>query len=159
MLTEDVLKALILRYERKIFAFSLSLVGGDKDRAYAISVSSSADALKRIRSISEEGRFPAEVSKIILEQVKAMDLIPSQSDDDLEGRSPEEKSVLKLVRSGFLTLCLEDKALILLRDQMNLSYHDVGYALSLSQDDARSGTIQARLKLRKRMEEVIRRER
>jgi DNA-directed RNA polymerase specialized sigma24 family protein len=159
ILEEDVQKAIILKYERKIFAFSLYLIGGDRDKAYELSVSSSADALKRLSARDPQERFLTDAAQIILVKARLMSFIPSHDDADFAKRSPEEKRILTLVRSAFEALPLEDKALLLARDQMNLGYQDVGRALGFSEDEARSRTIRARLQLRKEMEEVIRHER
>jgi len=159
LIDEENLQALILRHEKKIFAFTLYLTGGDRDKAYDLAVSGCAESWQRLPGPKKEEHFLAGAARAIVEKIRASQVISSFYEGDFEKLPAAERSALRLVHAALQSLEFEDKAYILLRDQMNLRYAEIAEVFHASEAAARNGTAQARAALRKQMEDVLRRAR
>ena len=152
---EESLKLLIQRYEQRIFALVLYLIGGDCDKAYDVTASIFEEAI-RTKTFSEKGDiFLARLADIAIQMSREVKAVPSSDEPDLIGLSAEEKKTLGIIKSALQRLPFEMRALLLLRDQLHLSYKDIATVFRTSERKAKIQTTQSRLKLRKKIEEVL----
>lgn len=154
---EDNLRSLISRYEQRIFALALHLTGGGRDKAFDIASSSFAETASPAPAPGKKDESLASLARAVLEKSRGVEAIPRFDEQDFENLHPEERSGLQLIRRALHSLPFDAKALILLRDQLNLSYEGIAAVFRSSEADVRSRTIEARAQLRKQMEEVLRR--
>lgn len=152
---EFLLKAIITRYEQKVFSFVLLLVGGNQNQAYQVTVSSFAETiLKKAPSHNDAHFFPRVLSCAIpkaKQAAKPLDLTPSS----IFETSPEKQRAELWLRKALNNVSFEDKVRLLLRDQLHLLYKDIGTILKASESEAKKQTLEAREKLREKLQEVV----
>jgi DNA-directed RNA polymerase specialized sigma24 family protein len=156
---EENLKLLISRYQQKVFSLVLCLIGGNQDRAYEVAASSLAEAISRSPSSENEDIFLTRVISVAIENSRSIKTIPTFAQIDVMNIPAEEKKLLRLIQRALQTLSFEVKALLLLRDQLHLPYKDISAIMGISENNARVQTEQVRFSLRKKIEEVLSRER
>jgi len=147
---------LVERYQQRIFALALYLLGGDRDKAYALAASGFAEALRPSSPLESKETFLARAAAAVVEKCRTIKTIPSSDDADLAELPPQKRAPLRLVRTALLALPFETRAPLLLRDQLHLSYKGIAAALALSEADARAAVPRSRGELRKKIEEVLR---
>jgi len=149
---EDTLKLLISRHQKDIFALTLYLVCGDRDKAYDITVSSFVKAAP----FPEQGDiFLTNLTRVTIEACRNIKVMPSSKDPDPMNFSREEKESLRIVKAGLQLLPFDVKVLVLLRGQMNLSYKDISIVLGASKHIAKIQTIQAYSQFREKITDVM----
>lgn len=149
---ENTLKLFISRHQQDIFALALYLVGGDRDKAYDITVSSFVKAAP----FPEQGdAFLVNLARATIEECRNIKVIPFSKDPGSTNLSPGEKESLRIVRAGLQLLPFDVKVLVLLRGQMHLSYKDISIVLGTSKHVAKIQTIQAHSQFREKITDVI----
>jgi DNA-directed RNA polymerase specialized sigma24 family protein len=152
---EERLKLLISRYQQRIFALVLYLIGGDQDKTYDICASSFAEAMRASPPLEHEEAFLTTLIGIAIEKSRATRTIPTPNELDLLELPDAEKGPLRIVLKGLQTLDFELKVPLLLRFQLNLSYSDIGTVIRTSGSNARIKTAQARAQLDKEIERIL----
>ena len=152
---EEHLKSLISRYRQKVFALILYLVGGDQDKTYDICAASFAEAVHARASFGQDEVILTGVIGAAIEKTRATKAIPVSNEFELLDLPDAEKGPLHVVLKALQALDFNAKALVLLRDQLNLSYKQIAIAMHISETNAISKTAQARVQLRKKIEETI----
>jgi DNA-directed RNA polymerase specialized sigma24 family protein len=155
---EKSLKLLISRYQRRVFALILYLIGGDRDKAYEVAASSFAEAINRSSSLEKEDVFFNAVVSIAIENSRSIKSVPTLEQIDVMDFSAAEKKSLSIIQTALQTLSLDAKALLLLRDQLHLPRKDISTMMSISENNARVQIEQARSSLRRKIEEILNRE-
>lgn len=152
---EKFLKLEIQRFEQKIFALALWLIGGDKNKAYNIAVDSFAEAL-RLYSVSEtEGVLLTNLTSATIRRSQGVEVMPSFDESDFMDLPAGKRKSLSLVASALHLLPFEIKALLLLRVQLHLPYKIIADVIKISESDVRSQMGQANIKFREKIEEVM----
>jgi len=64
---DEMLKPVINRYLRKIYALAFYLIGGDSDKAYQITASSYVETFMSLRSLDNENEI---IVKLVQEAIK-----------------------------------------------------------------------------------------
>jgi len=152
---EEQIKLLIFRYQQSAFAFVLYLIGGDQDKAYDICAASFAEAMRAGFPLEHEEVFLNRLVSIAVEKIRNVKTIPNFDVIELLEISGAEKGQLLIVLKALQTLDFEQKAPLLLRYQINLSYRDIGAVMRISEGNARIKTAQARAQLEKESERIL----
>ncbi|MFC1509973.1 RNA polymerase sigma factor [Candidatus Omnitrophota bacterium] len=159
MIDQTKLKSLIDNYQQKIFALVLYLTGNDKDKAYEITATSFAKAL-RTATVFEEGEvFLARAAALAVNNSRDVKVIPSIEESDLTNIPPARRKFFQIIRLAFQALPFDTKALLLLRDQLHLAYKDISVILRTSESNSRIQALQAREQLKEKIKEVLSRAR
>lgn len=148
-------KALIARYQQSIFALVLYLIGGDQDAAYNICATSFAEALSRSSSLEQEEAFLTRLIDTAIKKTRATKTIPVSDELEFLDVPLAEKGPLRVVLKAFQILDFDEKALLLLRDQLNLSYRNIASSMRISESSAKQKIIQARIQFREKLEETV----
>lgn len=152
---EKSLKSLTSRYQQRIFAFVLYLIGGDRDKAYEVAATSFAEAINRSSSLEKEDVFFNAVASIAIENSRSIKSIPTLEQIDVMDFAAEEKKSLGVIHAALQTLSFDAKALLLLRDQLHLPYKDISRIMNISENKVRVQIEQARFSLRRKIEEIL----
>ncbi|MFC1621344.1 RNA polymerase sigma factor [Candidatus Omnitrophota bacterium] len=155
MADESILKTQIERYQQKIFALVLYLIGGNQDKAYDITVSSFVKVLRVMSSIEKEDIFLTAVAAVAIEKSRNAKVVPSFKESDLENFPLVKRQSLSLLRRSFQSLSFETRTMLLLRDQMHLSHKNIAAILHVSESTARSQITQARVVLRDKVKDIL----
>jgi RNA polymerase sigma-70 factor (ECF subfamily) len=149
------IKLLVEMHQQKIFAFALYLIGGDKNKAYDIAATGFAEAFRSASPFDSDGAMLDKAARIVVERCRSLKTIPSFDDSDFKKLAPEKRGSLRMVRAALQAVPFDERALILLRDQLHFSYKDIAAVLGGSEKDTKMRMTQARARLRKEVEGVI----
>ena len=154
---EESLKLLIHRYEQKIYALVLYLIGGNRDKAYDIAAASFIEAIRSNPFVEKERDEIFLISLIGAAVQKSRDVkvMPSIDESDLMDITSEERKSLRIVKIALQKLPFNTKALLLLRDQLHIPYRGIATILRITEKDARIQTTEARTQLRKNIEKEL----
>jgi DNA-directed RNA polymerase specialized sigma24 family protein len=152
---EGCIKLLINRYEKKIFALVLSLIGGNKDKAYDIATSSFAEALPLVSPLDNRETSLSKIAGIAFEKCRQSATVPSFDAPFVLDLPPEQKELLRIVNTALQALPFETKASLLLRDQIHLPYRNISGIMQTSENATRVMITKARIELRKKIEELL----
>jgi len=155
--TEDdqTLKLVINRYLGKIFPLVFYLTGNNSDKSYEITTSSYVETFMTIRSLNDEHAFLIRLVKEAIFQCQNAKMIPSTKEPPFKDVLPLRIKMLQILSKALQELPFNEKALLLLRDQLHLSYKNIASVLSVSQSDARSHINRARIEIRKKVEGAL----
>ena len=153
---EESLKSLISPYQQRIFALVLYLTGENRDKAYDIAVSSFVEAIQTTPLFKNDG-FLARVAGIAIKKSRDIKVMPSYDESDFINLPPEQRESLRIMKIALHLLPFDLKVLLLLRDQLHLAYKYISSILRISEKNTKIRTTQARIQLRKKIEEVLRR--
>jgi len=148
-------KLLIDRYQQRIFALILYLIGDDRDKAYEIAASSFVEALCAVSFRGKGNSFLIKLVGAAVEKSRDVKIMSSFNETDFMDIPSEKREVLLIVKRALQALPFTDKALLLLRDQLRLSHEDICAILRISKDGVGVQTTQARVRLRKKIEEAL----
>lgn len=152
---EEAVKLLIEQNQQRVFALVLYLIGDDRDKAYDITASSFVEAFSRAPSLEDKGFFLSRLLRAAIEKSRDAKIIPFPEETDFPDFSPERKNSLLMVKKALQALNFDEKALLLLRDQLHLSYREISAIFRVSEGNVRTQTIRARIHIRKKVEEVL----
>jgi DNA-directed RNA polymerase specialized sigma24 family protein len=136
---EGTVKLLAEQYQQRIFALALYLIGADRDKAYDITVLS----------------FLIRLIRTAIEKSRDVKIIPFSDETDFADFPPEKRNSLLMVKQALQALTFNEKALLLLRDQLHLSYREISDIFRMSKGDTRIQTVRARIHIREKLEEVL----
>ncbi|MBU2102290.1 MAG: hypothetical protein KKF80_02755, partial [Candidatus Omnitrophica bacterium] len=102
-------KLLILRYQNRVFALILYLIGGDQDKTYDICASSFADAMRVSPPLEHEEAFLTTLIGIAIEKSRAAKTIPISDELDLLELPDAEKGPLRMVLKALRALDFDAK--------------------------------------------------
>ena len=152
---QDNLELLISRYQQRIFALVLNLIGGNRDKAYEVVASSFVEAIRTIASPWEGNIFLSQLAGIAVHKSRDVKIIPTSEEAEFMNFPPQERASLRIVKAALQKLPFDTKALLLLRDQLHLPYKDISSILRVSQRNARRYITQARIRLRENIEKIL----
>jgi len=152
---EKILKFQIQRFQQRIFALALWLIGGDKNKAYDISVASFAEALRVFSSNESEDILLNKLASATIKRSQGVEVMPSFDESDFLDLPAGKRKSLSLVARALQLLPFETKTLLLLRVQLHLPYKGIAAIFQISESDARSQMGQAQMKFREKIEEVM----
>ncbi|MFH1799396.1 MAG: sigma factor-like helix-turn-helix DNA-binding protein [Candidatus Omnitrophota bacterium] len=150
-----MIKLTIGRYQQRVFALALYLIGRDQDKAYDVCAGSFAEAMRVSPPWENEEAFLTTLVGIAVEESRVTKTIPVSNELDLLELPDAEKGPLRIVLKALRTLDFDAKALVLLRDQLNLSYKQIATIMRSSESAAKSNVIQAHARLRKAIEDTL----
>jgi len=153
--TDETLKPIINRHLQKIFALVFYLIGCDSDKAYQITTSSYVETFMFLRSVENESEVLVNLVQEAIKQSHSVDIMPSTNMPPFKNVPPEKVQILHILSNALQAMSFKDKALLLLRDQLHLSYKNIAVVLGVSQNDARSHINQARIEIRKKVEKAL----
>jgi DNA-directed RNA polymerase specialized sigma24 family protein len=148
-------RSVVERHQQKIFALIMYLIGGDKNKTYTIASGAFSGTLRVASPLDTDSALLTKLARSAVERCRDVKTIPSFDDSDFKGLPAEKMGSLRMVRTSLQLLPFESRALLLLRDQIHLSYKQISSVLGGSENEARIQTIEARAKLRKAVEEII----
>jgi len=152
---DEVLKPVIKRYLPKIYALVYYLIGNDSDKAYQIVTSSYVETFMSIRSLDDENEIIVTLVQEAVKQSHSVEIMPSTKVPPFKDVSPQRIKILHILSNALQAMSFKDKTLLLLRDQLHLSYQNIATVLGVSQSDARSHINQARIAIRKKVEMAL----
>lgn len=152
---EDSIKSLTAPYQQRIYALVLYLVGQDRDTAYHVCASSFTEALQENSAPEQKDIFLSRLIGIAVEKCRHVKTIPTLDALELLEIADAEKGPLRIVLKAFQALDFDAKVLVLLRDQLNLSYRQIATIMRSSESRARSEVTRARARLRKMIEDTL----
>jgi len=148
----DPLLPLVESHQRRLYGFALCLAAGNEDQAYEWAADGLAEGLRE----SESERVCAAAARRIVAAARsaaASPSFPASSASPAQNASP----MLRFVRSALYVLPFEERALVLLRDQLNLSYRRIAAIVGAGEEAVRRRTVSARRDLREGIAREVRR--
>lgn len=152
---DEDLKPVINRYLKKIYPLVYYLIGNDSDKAYQITTSSYVEAFMTLRSIENESEIIVNLVQEAIKQSHSVESMPSSKVPPFKNVPPEKVQILHILSNALQAMTFKDRALLLLRDQLHLSFKNIATVLGISQGDARSHINQARIEIRKKVERAL----
>ena len=152
---DDTLKLVINKYLKKVFPLVFYLIGNDSDKAYQITASSYVESFMSIRSLEDENAFLIKLISQAIEQSRDPKIMPSSKEPPFKNVSPERKKMLHIMSESLQALSFDEKAILLMRDQLHLSNQNITAILGISQAQVRSQINQARVAIRKKVEGAL----
>ena len=152
---KDATMGIVARYQKKIYALILYLVGQDQETAYDVCVASFVEALRENPSPGREEVFMLRLIGISIEKCRNVKTIPTYDIIDVLDIGRAEKEPLQVVLKALQMIDFEMKVPLLLRYQLNLSYRDIGTVTCTSDANARIMAGQARAQLDKEIDHVL----
>jgi len=152
---EETLKLFINRYRGKIFPLILYLIGNNNDKAYEVTVSSFVEAFRRTPNLDNEEAFEVKLFQTAIEKSRETKIMPTVAEPKFIDIPPAKKKMLLMLRDGLQALPFDEKSLLLLRDQLHLSYRIISSVLGIPQGKVLTQINQARLDIRKKVEEAL----
>jgi DNA-directed RNA polymerase specialized sigma24 family protein len=152
---DERLPLLIGEHQQKIFALVVYLIGGDPTKAYEIASTCFAETLRAVSSLERKGETLVKVARAAVAQCRQVQMIPYADDADLAAHPPERRSALRMVKKALFALDFDARAILILRDQLHISHRDIAAVLDIPEAHAKIRAPQARLALRKKLEEVL----
>jgi len=152
---DETLKPVIKRSLNKIFALVFYLIGNDSDKAYQITASSYVEAFMSIKSLDDEDELLVKLVQEAITLSHGAEIMPSTKVPPFQNVPPEKVQILHILSNALQAMTFKDRALLLLRDQLHLSYKNIATVLGISESDARSHINQARLEIRKKVERAL----
>jgi len=152
---DEILRPTINRYLPKIYPFVYYLIGNDSDKAYQIIASSFVETFMSLRSLEDGDEVIVKLTQEAIKLSHAAEIMPSSSVPPFKDVPPEKVKILHILSNALQAMSFKDRALLLLRDQLHLSYRNAAAILGISQADARSHINQARLDIRKKVEKAL----
>ena len=153
--TDEDLKPVIKRYLQKIYSLVFYLIGNDSDKAYQITASSYVETFMTLRSIENESEVIVNLVQEAIKQSHSVEIMPSSKVPPFKDVPPEKVQILHILSNALQAMTFKDRALLLLRDQLHLSFKNIATVLGISQSDARSHINQARIEIRKKVERAL----
>ena len=155
MKDDKVMELLISEFKDKLFALVFFLIGDDRDKAYDITASSLVEAFRAARSPEDKASFLIRLISIAIEKSRTAKIIPFSDETEYADFSTEKRKSLLMVKKALQELPFNEKALLLLPDQLHLPHGDISAIFRMSEGDIRSQTVRARIHIRKKVEEVL----
>ena len=155
---DQALADTVKRYLRSVFALVLYLAKCSEGAAYQLTLAGFLDAVRQTPEAGE-GLFVKALLQTVIQQCRKAAPTPFPADPEFLRLLEVKKITLPLVRQALFSLDFNPRALLLLRDQLNISYEDIGVILGLTPKTAKSEASAARTQLREKMGEVLSRAR
>jgi DNA-directed RNA polymerase specialized sigma24 family protein len=152
---ETHLKLLIERHLQKIFGLVIHLVWGNSNGAYDITVSGFVEALCLTLPFEKDEVFLAKLAGIAIEKCRNTKAIPSSEESDFIDLPCHKKAALLITKEVFYNLPFDDKALLLLRDQLHFAYRDIANIFNSSESEVKIRITHIRIKLRDGIKEIL----
>ena len=153
---EERIQQYIARYQKGIFALVVYLIGGDKNTAYPITVNVFSKVLPMVNSLSfDEEKFYIKLIREAVLQSRKARAMPVADGGDFTHLTGEKRKALDMTRAALLALSFDDKLILILRDQMRLPYRIIAAVVKKSEKIVRVDSNHARLRLRKKLEGVL----
>lgn len=152
---DETLKTVVNRYLAKVYPLVFYLIGNNSDRAYQVTASSYVEAFMAVRTLDDENAFLITLFKQAIEQSRTAGAMPVTKDPPFKDVPPERVKILQILSKSLQELSFDEKALLLLRDQIHLSYQNIAGILGISQSNVRSRINQARMAIRKKVEGAL----
>ena len=152
---DEVLKYIVNRYLPKIYALVFYLIGNDSDKAYQVVASSSVETFMSLKTLDDENEIIVTLVHEVVKQSHSVEIMPSNKEPPFKDVSPQRIMILNILSNALQAMSFKDRALLLLRDQLHLSYKNIATVLGISQSDARSHINQARIEIRKKVEKAL----
>lgn len=149
---------LVERHQRNVFAFALYLSDNNRDAAYTIAADALAEALERGGGSSDR-LFLMDALGAVIEGCGKREPPPGPDAVMIPGASPAELRSLETVWKALREIPAAERTLILLRDQLHLSHHDIAALIDLPESGIRIRIERARALLRGLIEEKLRHDR
>jgi len=153
--SEEAARSLIDKYQQRIFALVLYLAGNDRDKAYEMAASSFAEAICSRPFLEDKKSFLIRLAGVAVEKSRNIKIIPTFDESDFAGLPTEKRKSLQIIKTALQALSFNEKAILLLRDQLHLPYKDIAAILQICEGDARTLIIHGRVRLRKKIEEAL----
>ena len=115
------IEPLIDKYKDRIFALVFFLIGDDRNKAYEITASSFVEAFNAVRFPEDKFSFLIRLARIAIAKSRDAEIIPFSDQTDFADFPPERKNSLLMVKRALQALTFDEKAFLLLRDQLQLS--------------------------------------
>ena len=151
---EDAVKSFVLRYQQKVLALVACLIGGGQDKAYEVAAASFTEALRAADSAGEAELFIAVIGNAVRKS-RDVQVVPDFGVIESMDISHQDKRLLAMLQRALQTLPFDTKMLILLRDQLHLSYRDIAELTQIPEQQTRLRLEEARVSLRQKTEEVL----
>lgn len=145
----SALRALFSRYARPVFSYLLNLSGCGRDAAYEKTTELLSDRL-RARTAADGEWFLIDCLRAAIDAARVLPVRAS-----LEA-APGEPPSWRFMREALSRLTFDEKAFLLLRDQLCLPYAAIAQVHHLTERDARMRVERARLSLREALENLLR---
>ncbi len=152
---DKTLTLVIEKYQKRIFALVLCLVGGDRDKAHDAASSGIADALRAAGAFERDDKLLIRLVRAAIGRSRQAQPAPAKDGYNLQDLPPEKRESLRIIGSACQGLEFDVKAALLLRDQLHMPYRDIYRVFNSTEKDARIKVTQARAMLRKKVEEIL----
>ncbi|MBU1125598.1 MAG: hypothetical protein KKC84_06210 [Candidatus Omnitrophica bacterium] len=148
-------KSLLARYLKKVYALVIYLVWGNPDQAYEVVVFSFVEAFRLIPFEEDEETFYSTLLSTAIQKCQSLKSIPCLDESDFIDLPPAKKMPLLITKRALQALAFEEKVVLLLRDQLHLTYKGIGIVMHLSENEVRLKIARMRNNLREAIKEII----
>jgi len=150
----QALNKLISRYQDKLFSFTIYLTGCDPNTAYEITADCFTETLAELKSNSK-GDLSALLFKRAIHKCRgtnaALFFDPIQYIRAEESR----KMILRAAKNALMSLPFDQRVILLLRDQANLSYGEIASIINISMQDIKIMAGMVKNQFREKIEEQL----
>jgi RNA polymerase sigma-70 factor (ECF subfamily) len=147
---------LVDRYEKPVFNIALRMVH-DRNDACDVTQTVFSKTLENLRNFSSRHRFFSWIYRIAINE--SLNLLQNRKRQPLpllevqdQGMSPEEKAqageLRKIVRRTLMGIKTEQRAVLILRHYLNLSYREIGKVLDIPEKTVKSRLYSARQQMK-----------
>lgn len=151
------LRSLLQRYLKSSYALILNLTGCDRNTAYEFTASILAKSIESLNSSSHAFFLPA--LQLLVDECSRISPAAFFDSSQFLSLPPEKRESAKVLKEALFALPYGSRTMILLRDQLNLSYKEISDVLAITEREARSTTFRIRGELRDKIEEALNRHR
>jgi len=156
--SNQALDKMVCQYEKSVFSFILYFSGCDWDAAYEIAADSFVEIFAEIKSSVEES-LPVQLFTRVMDKCSNVKAIPLFDPVKFINAADPRKNLLRTAKEALIALSSDQKAMLLLRDQANLSYEEIASIVQVPFQDIKNRTWQARNNFRDKVEKILDRNR
>ena len=153
---ERALAYAVQRHLKPVFTLALYLAKCNMATAYQVTLESFGEIVHHTLTDGEQALL-RQLLQAVVRRCRGVTPTSFPADAEFFRLLEVKKDALPFVRQALFLLDFDSRALVLLRDQINVSYEDIGAILGLDPKKVKLETAAARVRLRDKMEEVLNR--
>ncbi|MCX7927257.1 MAG: hypothetical protein N2606_03885 [Candidatus Omnitrophica bacterium] len=154
-ISQTKLRELVERYQKKVFPLAFYLIGGNPDLAYEITADSFVETFITTSNFANEEQILIKLIFSIVERSRQTRAMPSVEDFGLLEVPSNRKPAVTILRQALQKMSFDMRLLLLLRDQLHLTYSQIARIVNKSEKETRLNMTQARLLLRQELERLL----
>ena len=152
--SSQALNKLIAQYQNRVFSFAIYLSGCDPNTAYEITADSFAEALAEFKPAAK-GDLSVSLFKRAIHKCRDAKAVLFFDPMKYVNAQLPKMNILRAAHNALVSLPFDQKAVLLLRDQANLTYGEIAAILNISLQDVKVSTGTVKNLFREKIEEQL----